>query len=710
MCGDYRQTRLLRNGGRKIFFGVFDMKKILVLMALVAMLSVSTVNAATVTWSSELLASDGSNIVNSGVEHVGVSYGSGPNDSRIINGVNFKANDTAWNHDNPNWSGWINDRNGSATRYGAAGTALKELTNDIVYGGILMFRIRNLTIGDTYRIQIISYDASNWWNSPEDTIERWQTITAAGGVGFDFQHGTESPYANIDDVGAVLVIGTWTADATAIEFTLTDRALNDNAIINGFVVQNISPKAVNVEPADGAIGVFVSSVLRWQAPRDPNNPNQPYPDTASFVVYCDPNESRLRAATYENHAGVPYYSDQLLTGTIGDDLIQSYDPDPDMDINLTYYWRVDTRLAGAAEPNDVVAGNVWVFNTDAKPRIDTQPADLLLYDNENAVFEVAAHDPTGGSLSYQWYHNGIEPENAMEGEIHPTLSFNSPLQSMDQGSYVCKVTNSGGDTWTQSVSLIIKARVNHWAMDGDAVDSAGTYDGTLVNDPNWVEGIVGSGSIELYGNEGVAVILDEYYPASGRQFTVSAWVWAESRSNWASILKNWSDSTGGMIHMGLDGSGNNLEVQVTQANAITVGINEGSLFPLGEWQHVAAVADGSQVRLYRNGVEVGTADYDGTLRVEIPVISIGYKTGDDGLPSQNAPGYWKGKIDEVQVYNYGLSAEAIAQLYYDVSGLAPCLYPSVNDLNGDCQINILDLALIANDWLYCGRYPEAGCL
>jgi len=212
----------------------------------IVVLAAGSVQAAMVTWSSELLASDGSNILNDGVEHVGVSYGSGPDDSRIVNGVNFKANDTAWNHDNPNWAGWINDRNGAATRYGAAGD-LKELTNDIVYGGSLMLRIRNLTVGETYRIQLISYDADNWWNSPEAAVERWQTITAAGGAAYMFQHGTDSPYAGINNVGAILVIGTWTADATEMEFTLDGNVgvegnMNDNAIINGFVVQNIVPE------------------------------------------------------------------------------------------------------------------------------------------------------------------------------------------------------------------------------------------------------------------------------------------------------------------------------------------------------------------------------------------------------------------------------------------------------------------------------------
>jgi hypothetical protein len=625
--------------------------------------------------------------------------------------VNFKANDSGvWNHDNPNWSGWIDNRNGSATRYGAAGTDLKELTNDIIYGGTLVLGINNLIIGNRYRIQLISYDASNWWNSPEDAIERWQTITAPGDAGFDFQHGTDSPYAGIDDVGAILVIGTWTADTTEIDFTIADRALNDNAIINGFVVQDISPRAVNVEPFDGASGVSVTSQLQWQLPRDPNDPGLSYPGIASFIVYCDPNETRLNAATYDSHAGIPYYSDQLLIGSVEDDLIQSYDPDPDLDINTTYYWRVDTRLAEAAEPNDVLVGTVWTFNTDAKPVIITQPGDQLLYDTEDAVFEVTANDPTGGGLSYQWYHNGTDPANEIAGEVYPTLTLSNPLVALNQGFYSCKITNTGGDTWTRSALLILKDLVNRWAMDGNAVDSEGGYDGTLVGDPNWVAGIVGPGSIELNGAEGVAVILDESYPASGQQLTVSAWVWADSKPSWASVIKNWSDSAGGMIHLGLDGNGNNLDVQATQADGVSVNVNEGVLFPTGQWQHIAAVADGSKLRLYRNGVEVGTAaGYNGTLRAEIPYISIGYKTGDDGLPSSQAPGYWDGKIDDVQVYNYALSPESIAQLYYDVSGTAPCLYPPVNDLNGDCLVNLIDFAVIAAEWLECGRYPVAGC-
>jgi hypothetical protein len=682
-----------------------------VVWVLVFLCMVGSVQAAVVTWSSELLASDGSNVLAGGTEHVGVSYGSNAGDSRMINGVNFKINDEVGNHDNPNWAGWIDNRNGSATRYGAAGTDLKELTNDIVYGGTLVLGINNLTIGNIYRIQLISYDASNWWNTEggEDQIERAMTITATGGTSFDFQHGTESPYASIDDVGAALVIGTWTADATEIDFTVGIRGNNDNAIINGFVVQDLTPKAVNVGPIDGAIGVSVTTALQWKAPRtqDPGNPGLPDMDTTSFIVYCDPNEVRLRAATFDNHAGVTYFSDQLVNGDIGDDLIQSYDPDPDMDINTIYYWRVDTRFG--TDPN-IFKGIVWEFNTDAQPTIDVQPDDKLLYYNEDAVFEVVASDPTGGGLSYQWYHNGTDPENEVANATSSILTISNPLDELDMGFYICKITNSGGDTWTRSALLIIKDLIGHWEMEDNAVDSAGGYDGSLVGEPNWVSGVVGSRAIELYDSEGVIVVLDEYYPVGGKQLTVSAWVYAETKVGWGSILKNWGDGIGGMIHLGLDSAAWALDVQITQADGTSITISEPAEFPEKEWQYVAAIADGSKIRLYRNGAEVISADYDGTLRVEIPYISIGYKTGDDGLPSTQAPGYWNGKIDDVKIYNYALTKEEIAQSYFDVSGIGVCIDSPAYDIAGDdCVVNLLDLAEFASDWLSCGLFPESEC-
>lgn len=38
-----------------------------------------------------------------------------------------------------------------------------------------------------------------------------------------------------------------------------------------------------------------------------------------------------------------------------------------------------------------------------------------------------------------------------------------------------------------------------------------------------------------------------------------------------------------------------------------------------------------------------------------------------------------------------------------------CLYPPRSDLNGDCKVNLLDLAIMAGEWLDCGLWPSSSC-
>jgi uncharacterized repeat protein (TIGR01451 family) len=89
------------------------------------------------------------------------------------------------------------------------------------------------------------------------------------------------------------------------------------------------------------------------------------------------------------------------------------------------------------------------------------------------------------------------------------------------------------------------------------------------------------------------------------------------------------------------------------------------LFPLNSWQHVAFVADGAMLRLYRNGVEIGTPiSYDGTLRTTLPCLSIGVKQNDSCTgPSPSASGFWDGLIDELSIYNRALSPAEIQSIF-----------------------------------------------
>ena len=69
------------------------------------------------------------------------------------------------------------------------------------------------------------------------------------------------------------------------------------------------------------------------------------------------------------------------------------------------------------------------------------------------------------------------------------------------------------------------------------------------------------------------------------------------------------------------------------------------------------------------------------------------------------PSYWDGLIDDVRIYNYGLTAEEVAMIY----GSSVCIYskdplPSwlSVDLNEDCTVSLDDFAILAGEWLNGG--------
>src|SRR3990167_5847765 len=139
---------------------------------------------------------------------------------------------------------------------------------------------------------------------------------------------------------------------------------------------------------------------------------------------------------------------------------------------------------------------------------------------------------------------------------------------------------------------------------------------------------------------------------------MSAWVYKSDNDGptWATIAKNWCTSTSGQFHFGLDSTSEAVSIYIVESDGTSIGPNtDGSSLSAGTWNLMAWEADGSFLRLYRNGAEVGSADaYDGTLKTSFcsGEIWIGHKSANDcnSLATSN-PGPWEGIIDEVRYYN-----------------------------------------------------------
>jgi hypothetical protein len=101
-----------------------------------------------------------------------------------------------------------------------------------------------------------------------------------------------------------------------------------------------------------------------------------------------------------------------------------------------------------------------------------------------------------------------------------------------------------------------------------------------------------------------------------------------------------------------DRGNNELRFKVaTSGGAERPGIPDADI-KAGEWIHVAGVYDGNQAMVYLNGVLKDTHPITGTVNAG-QVATLG-KTGST---------YFKGSIDQVEVYSRALSAEEIRQIY-----------------------------------------------
>ncbi len=198
---------------------------------------------------------------------------------------------------------------------------------------------------------------------------------------------------------------------------------------------------------------------------------------------------------------------------------------------------------------------------------------------------------------------------------------------------------------------------SYWKFDEGrettAHDSIGSNDGEI-SGAAWETGVSGT-SLSFDGRDDYVQTTRNIDQGGSTDITMVAWVYPTSTSpgrhqvissddggfDWSILRKGrkWHAFTG-------NGSWN---------SGFTVDVNK--------WQHIAAVfKPGEDVIFYKNAVN--------RLRGSAPAAD----TNDNNIAIGNNPGHWdeyfKGKIDEVAIYNNVLSAEQIQQLYQKGAGRA----------------------------------------
>jgi hypothetical protein len=131
----------------------------------------------------------------------------------------------------------------------------------------------------------------------------------------------------------------------------------------------------------------------------------------------------------------------------------------------------------------------------------------------------------------------------------------------------------------------------------------------------------------------------------------------------------------------------------------------------GEWNHYAFVADANEgpkgiMVIYHNGrpVTQGTTDAN-VLGITHAFIGIAPRSEQQGWE-----GHYIGKLDEVHIYDYGLSKNEVAYLFMGDGTLYLSLESSGNFFDaepaGSKAVNFRDVAVIADKWLLKQYWPR----
>ncbi|MBK7393685.1 MAG: VCBS repeat-containing protein [Chloracidobacterium sp.] len=136
---------------------------------------------------------------------------------------------------------------------------------------------------------------------------------------------------------------------------------------------------------------------------------------------------------------------------------------------------------------------------------------------------------------------------------------------------------------------------------------------------------------------------------NGNQMTMDGWVRPTSVGDAVYFGRSVSF---GNDYLLLNQNGNKLSA-IIKTNGLEATVNAPSGPQVGVWTHIALTYDGSMMRLYMNGVEVGSTPKTGNITDSGQPFGIGGRS--TGLR-------FNGAVDEVEVFNRALSSTEIATL------------------------------------------------
>jgi len=222
--------------------------------------------------------------------------------------------------------------------------------------------------------------------------------------------------------------------------------------------------------------------------------------------------------------------------------------------------------------------------------------------------------------------------------------------------------------------------ISYWMLDDasgtNAEDSFDSDNGTLINGPAWITGMVNGGLSFDGTNDYVITTSNDLKTAD--DFTISLWFKADNTSYAHHLVWQGKNTGDGW---GISGSGSEPEMHISLGDSSNHGDKlsfflgdsasnsnnflyyDTSFSDKSNWHHVAAVVSniGSNPKLdfYLDGVLLGTDNTANLNNVNRSNWNTNLTLGKPGTSAR----YFDGSMDEVAIFNRDLSASEVKELY-----------------------------------------------
>ena len=240
--------------------------------------------------------------------------------------------------------------------------------------------------------------------------------------------------------------------------------------------------------------------------------------------------------------------------------------------------------------------------------------------------------------------------------------------------------------------------VGYWKFDENQGSTARDWSGsghtaTLVNAATWTSAVPSTveffdpGALSLassnsqYADAGASIL------STNAPFSACSWVNFSSVSSWDAVV-SYNGANVAVFTLQRDNAGQfSLDMRSTDSTSATLYHVIGSTtVATGTWYHVCGVFDGSKSHLYVNGTEEGTAQ-----TISSTWNASGHLTIGTNIYSAALGDYANGTIDDVRVYNIGLTAAQVKQLangrYANTGGTATATLGGSVTANGAVHVD-----------------------